>query len=374
MTTESKVYFTDLRVQIGTSLLEKMRTLLLKAEMDQIDFQNKFTAIKIHFGEPGNLTFLRPNYAKVVADLVKELGGIPFLTDCNTLYVGRRKHALEHLEAAAENGFSPASTGCQILIGDGLKGNSDVEIPVEGATLIKTAKIGKEVMEADIFISLNHFKGHECTGFGGALKNVGMGCASRRGKMEQHKGGKPVVKGKYCVNCKGCAGYCGQDAISFTNAQALIDQDKCVGCGRCLAACNFNAIINPNEASFKDLSLKMAEYSKGVLAGRPHFHISLVIEISPFCDCHGESDAAILPNIGIFASFDPVALDRACVDACLRSEPIPGSYLHEKMQESGSHDHQDHFTNTHPDTYWKDTLDHAEKIGLGTQQYQLITL
>ncbi len=374
MSQKSKVYFTDLRVPIGTSLLTKMKQLLLKAEMDKIDFDNKFTAIKIHFGEPGNLTFLRPNYAKVVADLVKELGGTPFLTDCNTLYIGRRKHALEHLESAAENGFSTASTGCQLIIADGLKGNSDVEVPVPGATLIETAKIGKEVMEADVFISLNHFKGHECTGFGGALKNVGMGCASRRGKMEQHNGGKPAVKAKYCVNCKGCASSCGQDAIDFSSGKAVIDQEKCVGCGRCLSACNFNAIFNPNSNTLADLSTKMAEYAKAVLDGRPHFHINLVIEISPFCDCHPESDMAILPNIGMFASYDPVALDKACVDACLKTEPIPGSMLYDNMKAGGFQDHHDHFTNTHPDTQWKTTLEHAEKMGIGTCDYELITM
>ena len=170
----SKVYFTDMRCKVGTSLLEKLDKLMIAAGIGEIDFENKFVAIKLHFGEPGNLSFLRPNFAKAVADRVKALGGRPFLTDCNTLYVGRRKDALEHMTAANENGFSMLSTGCQIIIGDGLKGTDDVEVPVNGGRILRTAFIGRAVMDADIFISLTHFKGHELTGFGGAIKNIGI--------------------------------------------------------------------------------------------------------------------------------------------------------------------------------------------------------
>ena len=199
---KAKVYFDDFRAPVGTSVLKKLDRLIRKAGMEEMDFQRKLVAIKMHFGEPGNLTFLRPNYAKVVADMVKELGGVPFLTDCNTLYAGRRKNALEHLDAAYENGFSPLSTGCQIVIGDGLRGTDDVEVPVRGGAYIQTAKIGRAVMDADVFISLTHFKGHEATGFGGAIKNIGMGCGSRRGKMEQHAAGKPRVSRRRCVGCR----------------------------------------------------------------------------------------------------------------------------------------------------------------------------
>ena len=183
----SKVYFTDMRCKVGTSLLEKLDKLMIAAGIGEIDFENKFVAIKLHFGEPGNLSFLRPNFAKAVADRVKALGGRPFLTDCNTLYVGRRKDALEHMTAANENGFSMLSTGCQIIIGDGLKGTDDVEVPVNGGRILRTAFIGRAVMDADIFISLTHFKGHELTGFGGAIKNIGMGCGSRAGEMAMQR-------------------------------------------------------------------------------------------------------------------------------------------------------------------------------------------
>ena len=191
---KAKVYFTDFRtVANGDGLTTKLKKLIRKAGIANIDMDGKFVAIKMHFGELGNLSFLRPNYARAVADVVRELGGKPYLTDCNTLYPGSRKNALEHLQCAWENGFTPLTVGCPILIGDGLKGTDDVEVPVVGGEYVKAAKIGRAVMDADVFISLTHFKGHEATGFGGAIKNIGMGCGSRAGKAEQHNDGKPVV-------------------------------------------------------------------------------------------------------------------------------------------------------------------------------------
>ncbi|MBC8531267.1 DUF362 domain-containing protein [Gehongia tenuis] len=372
---KAKVYFTDLRALPGTNLLKKLEKLTRRAGIENIDFEEKLVAIKVHFGEPGNLSFIRPNYAKVVADVVKSLGGKPFLTDCNTLYVGRRKNAIDHIDAAYENGFTPFSTGCQVIIGDGLKGTDDVEVPVEGGELVKTAKIGKAIMDADVFISLSHFKGHECTGFGGCLKNVGMGCGSRAGKMEQHNSGKPSVDPEICRGCKICAKNCAHGAISFDDAvRAHIDHERCVGCGRCLGSCNFNAVYNDNSSAFDDLNKKIAEYSKAVLDGRPQFHINLVMDISPYCDCHGENDVPILPDVGMFASFDPVALDQACVDACNAQPPMPGSLLDENMHAKGFHDQHDHFSNTTPETHWESCLEHGEKIGLGTRKYELITV
>ena len=199
---KSKVYYTNLRTGFNNGLLDKLKRLIKAAGIDNIDFEGKYTAIKIHFGEPGNLAFLRPNYAKAVADIVKELGGKPFLTDCNTLYVGGRKNALDHLDAAYTNGFSPLTTGCHVIIADGLKGTDEEYVPVEGGEYVKEAKIGRAIMDADIFISLSHFKGHEATGFGGALKNIGMGCGSRAGKMEMHSAGKPHIDQDLCIGCK----------------------------------------------------------------------------------------------------------------------------------------------------------------------------
>ena len=333
---KAKVYYSDLRAKPGLNLLQKLQRLVRAAGLDTIDMQDKFVAIKIHFGEPGNLSYLRPNYAKALADVIKAQGGRPFLTDCNTLYVGRRKHALEHIEAAYENGFTPLSTGCQVIIADGLKGTDEVEVPVAGGEYVKEAKIGRAIMDADIVVSLNHFKGHEATGFGGALKNLGMGSGSRAGKMEQHSSGKPQVDQELCRGCHACAKDCAQGAISFDGAnKASIDHDKCVGCGRCLGRCNFDAISCPSDAASKLLNCRIAEYAKAVVAGRPNFHINLVIDISPNCDCHSENDAPIIPDVGMFASFDPVALDQACADACNNMPVLPDSQLADNLATPG---------------------------------------
>ncbi|MBQ8919580.1 MAG: DUF362 domain-containing protein, partial [Acidaminococcaceae bacterium] len=210
---KSKVYFTDFHMPYGGDPLPvKLAKLMKKAGFNNIDFKDKFVAIKMHFGEAGNLAYLRPNYAKVVVDMVKAAGGRPFLTDCNTLYVGSRKHALEHLDTAYVNGFNPLCTGCHVIIADGLKGTDEALLPVPNGEVLKEAKVGKALADADIIISLSHFKGHEMAGFGGAIKNVGMGGGSRAGKMEQHSNGKVAV-----------------------------DQDKCVGCGRCVKICAHGA-------------------------------------------------------------------------------------------------------------------------------------
>lgn len=371
---KSKVYFTDFRTRIGVSLTEKLQRLIKKAGITDIDMDGKFVAIKMHFGELGNLSYLRPNYAKAVADVVKECGGKPFLTDCNTLYPGSRKNALEHLDCANINGFNTITTGCQIIIGDGLRGTDDITVPVRNGEYCKEAYIGRAVMDADIFISLTHFKGHESTGFGGAIKNIGMGCGSRAGKMQQHNSGKPIVHDDLCRGCRRCAKECGSDAITYENGKAVINQDICKGCGRCIGACVFDAIENQNWNANEILGRKMAEYSQAVCDGRPTFHISLVRDISPNCDCHGENDAPILPDVGIFASFDPVALDQACVDACLHATPMPNSQLSDNLADPHWHHHHDNFLDSNPNVRWKETLEHAEKIGLGTREYELIQM
>ena len=372
---ESKVFYASMRTKMGESLLTKMDRLIKKAGIGEIDFKQKYVAIKIHFGEPGNLAFLRPNFAKVVADRVKALGGMPFLTDCNTLYVGRRNQGLNHLDAANENGFSPLTTGCQNIIADGIRGSDDIAVPLKGGKYFKAAHIGKAIMDADIVISLNHFKGHEGTGFGGALKNIGMGSGSRAGKMAIHNDGKPKVNANACIGCNICARYCAHNAISFSGGKASIDTDKCVGCGRCIGACSKDAVCTAWDSSAEALSCKVVEYASAVLSGRPHFHINVVNQVSPYCDCHNESDAAIIPDIGIFAGFDPVALDKACIDAVNAAPAIQTSILAErKRDQHDAHGNEDYFTNIHPTTDWRKQIAHAEKIGLGSSKYELVTV
>ncbi|MCI6699247.1 MAG: DUF362 domain-containing protein [Lachnospiraceae bacterium] len=371
---KAKVYFTDFRTKVDVPLTEKLQKLIRKAGIGSIDMDGKFVAIKMHFGELGNLAFLRPNYAKAVADVVKENGGLPFLTDCNTLYPGSRKNALEHLTCAELNGFNSITTGCHVIIADGLRGTDEVEVPIRNGEYLKTALIGEAVMDADVFISLTHFKGHEAAGFGGTIKNIGMGCGSRAGKMQQHNDGKPHVIEEKCRKCHRCARECGSDAIDYERGVAHINQDICKGCGRCIGACAFDAIENDNANANEVLGCKMAEYTQAVCDGRPCFHISLIQDVSPNCDCHGENDAPILPDVGMLASFDPVALDQACVDLCEKQTPIRNSQLGDNLAKPDWHHYHEHFKDNNPNVAWKETLEHAEKIGLGTREYELITM
>lgn len=383
---KAKVYYTSFKTSWRENLLQKLERLCVTAGMKNIDFKDKYVAIKLHFGEYGNLAFLRPNYAKVVADIVKECGGKPFLTDCNTLYVGSRKNALDHLDTAYVNGFSPLTTGCQVIIADGLKGLDETLVPINGE-YVKEAKIGQAVMDADVFISLTHFKGHEMAGFGGTLKNIGMGCGSRAGKMEMHSEGKPFINPDECVGCGACARICAHEGPVMENGKARIDHNQCVGCGRCIAACPKDAVKaaygSPNDV----LNYKIAEYSLAVCQNRPCFHISLICDVSPNCDCHAENDIPIIPNVGMLASFDPVALDQACADLCNSQPVMGGSVLYDHMHKNGheatcncestqehNHERDDHFRMVHPDTNWKSCVAHGEKIGLGTKEYELVEI
>ena len=365
----SKVYFTNFCTRSGESLPKKLARLILTAGIDQIDFQDKFVAIKIHFGEMGNMAYLRPGYAKVLVDIIKDLGGKPFLTDANTMYVGSRKNALDHIETAYVNGFTPYSTGCHVIIADGLKGTDDVDVPVVGGEYVKSAKIGRAIMDADIVISLNHFKGHEEAGFGGALKNIGMGAGSNAGKREMHSDGRPLVDEEKCIGCGTCAKSCAHDGPQRKGNVMEIDWTKCMGCGRCIDACPVDAIYPAYAHSCDLLNYKIAEYTKAVLDGRPHFHVTLVRDVSPYCDCYGVNDVPIVPDVGMFASFDPVALDLACAEAVNAQSVNPGS----KLSRANRPD-LDNLTADFPETNWRSQITHGKKIGLGEDAYELITI
>jgi len=368
MRDSAKVYFTDLRARSGKNLLDKLQELVIKAGVKKIDFQNKFVALKIHFGEPGNLAYLRPNYIACVVKLIKECGGKPFLTDANTLYHGKRANAIDHLNTAMENGFNRITVGCDVIIADGLKGTEYYPVQVHKKHF-RVAKIGLAIANADIIISLTHFKGHELTGFGGALKNIGMGSGSRAGKMEMHSSSKPKINLNKCTGCGQCVKNCAQEAIHFNrNKKAEIDYQKCVGCGQCVAVCQFGAAVSGPGEKNNILQEKIVEYAYASLKNKPHFHISFIMNVSPYCDCWDYNDMPIIPDLGILASFDPVALDRACIDLVNQAPAIQGSVLEERGFSTG----KDKFSTIHRSTDWKVGLDYAEQIGLGTQKYDLI--
>ena len=368
----SKVYFTDMRAKPGRNLLDKLELLIKKAGIEQIDFKDKFTAIKIHFGEPGNLSYIRANYAAKLVKFLITKQAKPFLTDSNTLYLGRRSNAIDHIESAFENGFNPIAVPCPVIIADGLKAIDFQEISVN-LKYCKTAKIGAAIAEADVVISMNHFKGHEQAGFGGALKNLGMGSASRTGKLELHSSSQPIVEQSLCTSCGQCVKYCASDAIHLnTQKKAEIDSVKCVGCGQCVAVCQFEATQPVWDNSADIMNYKIAEYTVAVLKDKPNFHINFIMDVSPDCDCWGCNDAAIVPNIGIAASFDPVALDKACADMVTKSGANLNTVLQTK--QLGELQNMDKFTLIHPNTNWLEGLKYAEEIGIGTVEYELITI
>ena len=368
----SKVYFTNLRTRDGHSLLDKLETLVKKAGIEQIDFAGKFTAVKIHFGEPGNLAYIRPNYAARLVRFLQKKQARVFLTDANTLYCGLRSNAVDHLQSAMENGFNPVAVPCPVIIADGLKAIDYREVSIAGE-YCKTAKIGSAIADADIIVSMSHFKGHEVTGFGGALKNLGMGSASAAGKKEMHSTSQPKIVEKNCTACGQCVRHCASEAIAVNRLKkAEIDRAKCVGCGQCIAVCQYNAAQVVWDGAADIACCKVAEYSLAALKGKPHFHISFIMDVSPNCDCWSCNDAPIVPNIGIAASFDPVALDNACADMVTAAAANTETCM--DVSEHGTLQGEDKFKLVHPNTDWKITLAHAEKIGLGCVEYELITI
>lgn len=367
----SKVYFTNLRTKPSANLLKKLEILIRKAGIDTIDLDHKITAIKIHFGEPGNLAYLRPNFAARIVKYVKEKNAIPFLTDCNTLYSGQRANGPDHLEAAWENGYNPISTGCPVIIGDGIKGIDyrEIELNME---YCKSAKIGSAIADADVLLTMNHFKGHEMTGFGGVLKNLGMGCASVGGKLFLHSGSSPEIYEPNCTGCRICEKFCNYDAIKVGNDKiARIDYDKCTGCGQCIAVCQYDSARVVWQGSSDIVNCRVAEYAFAAVKDKPSFHINFIIDVSPNCDCWPFNDYPIVPDIGIAASFDPVALDQASADLVNAAPVLPGSKTGET--HPGKHlEGEDKFKLTHPDTFWQAGLEHAEKIGLGSRKYEIV--
>jgi len=365
--TKSNVYFIDFRTTPKMNILQKLSKLIEKAGISEIDFNKKITAIKIQFGEPGNMAYLRPNYAAVVAKALADKGGLPFLTDSNTLYKGRRSNGVDHLQSAMENGFVPSVTGCQVVIADGIKGIDFREVEINQKHC-KVAKIGAAIADADVIISMNHFKGHEAAGFGGCLKNIGMGSGSIGGKLEMHSDSQPYIAADNCTACKICEKNCAHDAIHVMKEDkvAVINYEKCVGCGQCVAVCQYDAAqVKWNAQKMLE---KIGEYSMAVLKGKPSFHINFIMDISPNCDCWNFNDVPIAPNIGIVASFDPVALDQASVDMVNKAPIYKGCVI-----DDHNH-HADKFTAVFPHTNWKAGLEYAEKIGLGSREYELVNV
>ncbi|MFC1533542.1 DUF362 domain-containing protein [Thermodesulfobacteriota bacterium] len=366
----SRVFFTDLRASYKENLLAKVVKLLECADLKKMITPRSLVAIKLHFGERGNIAFVRPNFIRRIVDFTKDLGAYPFLTDTNTLYAGSRGNSVSHLNTAIENGFAYPVVNAPIIIADGIRGASSVEVSIN-KNIFKTAFVGKEIFESDALIGVAHFKGHEVSGFGGTIKNLGMGCASRKGKLEQHSDLSPKVKRKKCIGCGDCVEHCSQKAISLQDEKAVINPHVCVGCGECIIVCANKAIDVRWKADSTLFQKKMAEYAFAALTGKEgrHLFLNFLIQISPACDCTPFNDTPIVRDLGIMASTDPVAIDQASADMVNRQTALDGSCLKSHI-EAGD----DKFRGIYPKIDWSVQLDYAEKIGLGNRDYELVTI
>jgi uncharacterized Fe-S center protein len=363
----SPVYFADLRAGPNQNLMDKLKRLLDAVGLAEKFKKGAFVAVKLHFGEAGNTAYIRPVFIRKIVDHVKETGGRPFLTDANTLYVGSRSDSVDHLITAIQNGFSYAVVGAPLIIADGLRGGNETAVTVN-LKRFKRVYIASEIVRADAIISAAHFKGHELSGFGGTIKNLGMGCASRKGKLAQHSTVSPKVKRKRCEGCGECVAYCAQHAISLIDEKARIDPKKCVGCGECIIVCPNQAIQIQWDQAIPVFLENMVEYTAGVLTGkrRKATFLNFITQVSPTCDCYPHNDTPIVNDIGIVASNDPVAIDQASADLVNQAQGRKDSCLTKNFQPG-----KDKFRALYPNVDWEIQLNYAEHIGLGTRDYEL---
>lgn len=360
----STVFLADATTSYGNTLLDKVSSLFRAARFGEGGREGGLVAIKLHFGEAGNMGGLSPLFARQVAEEVRALGGKPFLTDTSTLYRGPRRCAVDHLQVAVRNGYSFATVGVPIVIADGIRGTDCVVEHIPGDRFSEV-KIASAVAGADALIALTHVTAHALFGFGGAVKNVGMGGATPAGKQMMHSELVPRVKPVRCTGCARCFEVCPAEAIAWTKARkARIDKDKCIGCGECTVLCPEDAIIIQWKTDERVLQEKTAEYALGVVRskqGRCGFY-NFLLNITPQCDCESFNNPPVVPDLGILGSTDPVAIDQASADL-----------VNERMVSSSPRGGDDFFrTLTGRD--WSFQLDHGERIGLGTRRYKLVRL
>ncbi len=367
---KSKVYFMDLRTDYKENLPQKIARLLKTAGISKIIKKRDLVAVKLHFGELGNTAFIRPVYIRKIVETLKEIGAIPFLTDTNTLYAGTRSDSPTHLTTAVHNGFAYSVVNAPVIIADGLRGQSETCVSIDQKHFNKVY-IGSEIINADFLLSAAHFKGHELTGFGGTIKNIGMGCASRRGKLSQHSTVAPKVKRKKCEGCGDCIPHCPQQAISLIKEKAVIDPKKCIGCGECIIICPNGAIQIQWNKDIPVFMENLVEYTMGVLKNKKDraLFLNFITNVSPACDCIAHNDAPIVRNIGIVASKDPVAIDQASADLVNSEQALPGSCLKSNLKPG-----EDKFRALYPKVNWEIQLDYAEKIQLGSRDYELVAI
>lgn len=370
----SQVYFMDLRASVKEPNVNKFQQLLAAVDLKSIVHRRKkrpLMAVKLHFGEKGNTAYIRPNFVRWVVDALWEHGGRPFLTDANTVYVGTRSEAVSHLTTAIENGFAYAVVKAPLIIADGLTGKAEVEVPINKKHF-QNVFLAEALWEAEGMVVMTHFKLHELAGFGGALKNLAMGGASRRGKLAQHSNIAPRVTEKKCTGCGECVTHCAQEAIHINpeTEKAVIDPSKCVGCAECILVCPYGNIQIQWNESIPVFLEKLMEYAYGVMQSKQDraVFLSFITQVSPACDCYGHNDAPIVGDLGILASKDPVAIDLAAAELVNQGAGLPGSALKETSPGT------DKFKDIYPQVDWPLQLAYADALGLGSREYELIKI
>jgi len=352
---KSQVYFVPVEDADNISAVNVKLSLLL-AESKVLAFvgRGQKVGVKLHFGEEGTTGFVRPDHLRLICDEIAKKGGVAFLSDANTLYRGKRLNSKDHLAVAMKHGFTKQAMGVDIFMPDETKKENVMEVQID-QTHIKTAKVGRCYVDADGFVAVTHFKGHGLTGFGGTLKNIGMGCATREGKLAQHCDATPTFYKDKCVGCGECEKVCPVEAIHMEDDKSVLNREKCIGCASCVAAC-------PNEALFIDFEAgdkiqeKMVEYTFAILKDKKNKagFLNFAVRINKECDCWSLENSRIAPDVGIFASADPVAIDKASLDLVNAS--------------CG----KDIFKEVHPQQNYLLQLEYARKLGLGSIDYELI--
>ncbi len=318
--------------------------------------KDHLVAVKQHFGEKGNKGYIKPELTRRVIDEIKRLGGKPMLVETNTLYKGSRTNTYDHIVTARNHGFSLEQTGSPVAILDGLTGQIQQAVAIPGKHF-KVVFVASDILFFQSMVVLSHFKGHSLSSFGATLKNLAMGLASRAGKLAQHSDFKPFIDPKKCIHCGDCAVWCPPKSLFMKNGKLQFNESTCIGCGQCLTVCPHGAIHNKSPRTEQNAFMeKMAEYALGGAAAfeGKSLYLNVVNHVSRACDCARGDNPVIAPDVGIFASTDPVAIDMASLEI---SRKVWG---------------EDPFKKIYPNVDGEVTIKHAEKLGLGTTKYNLI--